>query len=178
MPSRYVYISLLVLCAPLLVCVVASFTSLAIVTSAFALVVISIRLAFLAFEFSCGVAYDIVGWSAKNFICKLAFGSNPSSSTKIKDSNISSSNKHYEKKHKNHNSSSHSNHTYHKNNSIKPLSKHSPKSPKSSKIPIWDVDTYDDFGDKDFVSNDEYFTTKSTITNKRPEGRRLRSDYL
>ncbi|CAG8816497.1 34908_t:CDS:1 [Gigaspora margarita] len=123
------------------------------------------------FEFSCGVAYDIVGWSAKNFICKLTLGSNPSSSTKIKDSNISSSNKHYEKKHKNHNSSSHSNHTYHKNNSIKPLSKHSPK------IPVWDVDTYDDFGDKDFVSNDEYFTM-STIANKRPDGRRVRSGYL
>ncbi|CAG8784682.1 19047_t:CDS:1 [Cetraspora pellucida] len=175
MSSRYIYISLLVLCAPLIILVVASFTSLAIFTSTLAVVVISIRLAFLMVEFSCGVALDFAGWGAKKFMSKdLTNANNSSSSIKIKESHISSANKQSGKKLKSNNSSlysNHSNHTYYKNSSIKPLSKHSPK------VPVWDVDTFDGLGDNGFVSNDDYFTM-SPISNKRPDGRRVRSGYL
>ncbi|CAG8594917.1 17715_t:CDS:1, partial [Racocetra fulgida] len=115
----------------------------------------------------------LAGWSKKKFMNNKTIGNNSPSSTKIKESHISSANKQSGKKLKSNNSSlfnSHSNHTYYKNSSIKPLSKHSP-------VSVWDVDTFDSLGDNGFISNDDYFTM-SSISNKRPDGKRARSGYL
>src|SRR3954454_6257859 len=60
MPSHYIYVPVLILCAPLILSVVGTFTALAIITSSLALIVISIRLGFLAIEFSGGFVLDFI----------------------------------------------------------------------------------------------------------------------
>jgi len=51
MLSHYIYISVLVLFAPLILSVVGTFTAFAIITTSLALIVISTRLGFLEMEF-------------------------------------------------------------------------------------------------------------------------------
>lgn len=94
MPSHYIYISVLFLCAPLILSVMGTFTALAIVTSSLALFVISIRLGFLVVEFSGGVVLDYIGWRVKRVL-----GSNNSKDTY----NIKSHHHHHGKKYR-HNS--------------------------------------------------------------------------
>jgi hypothetical protein len=68
MPSHYIYIPVLILCAPLILSVVA----LIMITTFFALIVISIRLGFLAIEFSCGLVLDFIRFSINSLL-----GENP-----------------------------------------------------------------------------------------------------
>src|SRR3954453_4020604 len=64
---HYIYIPILILCAPFILSVVA----LAIITIFF-LIVISIRLGFLAIEFSCGLVLDFI-----RFCINSLLGENP-----------------------------------------------------------------------------------------------------
>jgi hypothetical protein len=146
MPSHYVYIPILVLCAPLIISVLGTFTLFAILTSSLALFVISIRLGFLAVEFSGGVVFDFIKWGVN----KLTLTKVPQKNTRIviKDT---------------------IHHSKQKKHIMKPSSKSS-----ITKTTMF----YNSNGSgNNFVSNDDYFIM-SMINNKRPNGRRARSDYI
>ncbi|CAG8453399.1 uncharacterized protein OCT59_005175 [Rhizophagus irregularis] len=138
MPSHYVYVPFLVLCAPLIISVLGTFTLFAILTSSLALFVISIRLGFLAVEFSGGVVFDFIKWG----INKLSLERGPQKNTKItiKDTIHNKQRKHIL---------------------------------KSTKTTIYNSNG----SGNNYVSNDDYFMM-SMINNKRPNGRRARSDYI
>lgn len=154
MPSHYIYIPFLVLCAPLIISVVGTFTLFAILTSSLALFVISIRLGFLAVEFSGGVVFDFIKWGIKS----ISLEKSPQKNTRvtIKD-------------------------TIHNSKQRKHILKSSTKSSmtilldstKSTKTKIYNSNG----SGNNYVSNDDYFMM-SMINNKRPNGRRARSDYI
>ncbi|PKY41257.1 hypothetical protein RhiirA4_416511 [Rhizophagus irregularis] len=150
MPSHYVYVPFLVLCAPLIISVLGTFTLFAILTSSLALFVISIRLGFLAVEFSGGVVFDFIKWG----INKLSLESGPQKNTKItiKD-------------------------TIH-NKQRKHILKSTTKSSKTLLMDSTKTTIYNSNGSgNNYLSNDDYFMM-SMINNKRPNGRRARSDYI
>ncbi|RGB43979.1 hypothetical protein C1646_679605 [Rhizophagus diaphanus] len=150
MPSHYVYVPFLVLCAPLIISVLGTFTLFAILTSSLALFVISIRLGFLAVEFSGGVVFDFIKWG----INKLSLERVPQKNTKvtIKD-------------------------TIH-NKQRKHILKSTTKSSRTLLMDSTKSTIYNSIGSgNNYVSNDDYFMM-SMINNKRPNGRRARSDYI
>jgi len=173
MRSSYIYVPLLILCAPVILVVVASFTTLAFVTSTLALVIIAIRLGLLAMEFSGGVALDAAGWGIKTLVgdnhnVNVVGGS---AGTGMNSTNFTG--KHHGKKHKDKIPSRHHNYK----NGMKQHPKHSPV-----KVAMWDVDTLkskniDNIGNT-LISNDDYFHKFNGIANRRPIGRRARSDFV
>jgi len=147
MPSHYVYIPILVLCAPL----IGGFTLLAILTSSLALFVISIRLGFLAVEFSGGFVLDFIKWG----VAKITLGENPYKNKNLKKMNtkdikgtINKSKKHHIK-----------------------------QSPTKSTLILETTKTKFHGSKNNFVSNDDYFMVSMISNNRRPSGRRARSDY-
>ena len=72
MPSHYIYIPILILFAPLILSVVGTFTTFAIITTSLALIVISTRLGFLAIEFSGGFVLDLIRYCINSIL-----GENP-----------------------------------------------------------------------------------------------------
>ncbi|GBC07659.1 hypothetical protein RclHR1_00760029 [Rhizophagus clarus] len=148
MPSRYVYIPILFVCAPLIISVVGTFTLLAVLTSSLALFVISIRLGFLAMEFSGGFVFDFIKWGVAKFTVD-----NPHQQKNKKDTKVT----------------------------IKDPIHHKQKKYIKSSMTSFSTKTkkfYNSNGSgNNFVSNDDYFMV-SMINNKRPNGRRARSDYI
>ncbi|CAB4385325.1 unnamed protein product [Rhizophagus irregularis] len=132
MPSHYVYVPFLVLCAPLIISVLGTFTLFAILTSSLALFVISIRLGFLAVEFSGGVVFDFIKWG----INKLSLERGPQKNTKItiKD-------------------------TIH-NKQRKHILKSTTKSSKTLLMDSTKITIYSNISGNNYVSNDDYFMMK------------------
>ncbi|CAH1758926.1 1120_t:CDS:1 [Entrophospora sp. SA101] len=187
MNTYYISLPILLMFAPLAFALLGFFSSIAIVTSALAIIVIAIRLGFLAVEFSGGVALDFVGWSIK----KLLLEHNQQQQhnyncVNIKNHNINSQH-----------SRSHSHHLHHINNSagigVNGISKTSGKKYKinhphhknntkqhvklSTKLRDIDNNNNNKIANHNYVSNDDYFMT----TLRRPtvgNGRRSRSDYI
>ena len=92
--------------APLAFALVGFFSSVAIVTSALAVIVIAIRLGFLAVEFSGGVALDFFGWSIKKLLLEHNQQQQLHNNVNINKNHINSQHSH-----------SHSHHSHYINNS-------------------------------------------------------------
>ncbi|CAG8481930.1 10870_t:CDS:1, partial [Acaulospora morrowiae] len=120
MPSHYVYAFFLILCAPITLLIFASFTSMAIITSALATLAIAVRLGFLAIEFSGGVALDFIRWGLKKLVTD-SYQVKKVKSSRSKSHNHESSNTKLSSQEKKHHKTSHNAH--HKNNNTKHHSK-------------------------------------------------------
>ncbi|RIA98523.1 hypothetical protein C1645_749579 [Glomus cerebriforme] len=164
MPSHYIYIPILVLSAPLILSVIGTFTALAIVTSSLALIVISIRLGFLAIEFSGGVVLDFIKWGIDGIL-----GENPYKRKKknIKDEVIIDTTIINKSQNQPHNGKKH----------IKITTKLTPKMAPLLETKTTEFYTPNGSGNN-FYSNDDYFMMSMIANNKRPNGRRARSDYI
>nr|CAG8447539.1 7172_t:CDS:2 [Entrophospora candida] len=158
MNTYYISLPILLMFAPLAFALLGFFSSIAIVTSALAIIVIAIRLGFLAVEFSGGVALDFVGQHSRSHSHHLHHINN---SAGIGVNGISKTSG---KKYK-------INHPHHKNNT----KQHVKLSTK-----LRDIDNNNNnnkIANHNYVSNDDYFMT----TLRRPtagNGRRSRSDYI
>ncbi|CAG8435627.1 9357_t:CDS:1 [Funneliformis caledonium] len=158
MPSPYIFIPALVFCAPLILSVLGTFTAFAAITSFLALFVVAIRLGFLVIEFSGGFLLDTIEWGVRKFTREIPHNDKKNNKKDTKDiSNI--------KLHQNHNGKK-----LHKSKQNKlPTSKISPKM-----TTLWEkTDGFNGFVNN-FVSKDDYFMA----SNKRPNGRRARSDFI
>ena len=156
MASHYVYIPILVFCTPLIVSVLGTFTLLAILTSSLALFVISIRLGFLAIEFSGGFVLDFIRLGVNKITLEENYKKKKNNVTK--DINESNHNKSKKQHHVKHTSSS--------KTSVTLLEKKTTKfySPKGT--------------GNNFISHDDYFMVSMIPNKQRPNSRRARSDYF
>ncbi|CAI2162094.1 20694_t:CDS:1 [Funneliformis geosporum] len=158
MPSPYIFIPALIFCAPLILSVVGTFTAFAAITSVLALTVVAIRLGFLVIEFSGGFLLDSITWCVRKVIPE---------------------NPHNDKKNSKKNSKDISNKKLHQHHHGKKLHKSKQNILATSKISpkmttLWEnTDGFNGFVNN-FVSKDDYFMA----SNKRPNGRRARSDFI
>jgi len=158
----------MLLLAPLILVVLASFTTFAVFTSLLALVVVWIRLGFLVVEFSGGVMLDILGWGKRKW-------ANTEQKTRVKVSKGDGTKDIKSVKH-------HSKRDHHYTS--QQLKQKQLYQVAAAKVNMWEVDplfmnlNIDEKLRNDMDGDGDYFMLTDGINTKRPQGRRIRSGYV
>ncbi|KAG9307665.1 hypothetical protein G9A89_023230 [Geosiphon pyriformis] len=171
---------LLLLLAPLILVVMASFTTFAVVTSLLALTVVSVRLGFFAVEFSGGVLLYVIRWSLRK-------SAKPEEKFTVNHdkglNNINSSLHKREPNQKQHNQSSkkYSQHVSYPQKQQQQRKNSQLYRAAATKVNMWDANNFSGNFDLDQNIRDElamgedYFMLTDGINTKRPFSRRSRS---
>ncbi|CAG8493673.1 4369_t:CDS:1 [Ambispora leptoticha] len=161
MKLSVILLPVILLLAPLILVVMASFTTVAVVTSVLALIVVWVRLGFLAAEFSGGVLMDIVGWGMRKWVKAEDQTNVKVAKTKVENKKINS---------KEYNS-------YHQHKQKKQQRKQQKELNRvaAAKVNMWETNKISvNFEDKVLLK--ELALNGGEFYAKRPHGRRAKSD--